>query len=95
MSLIGEYEESYLRCVRCSKRMVLQLGQNADTGELEEHHWCLSCEYAYTGKWRRPKAITPLSEEEQLRRRYRAMGWPREEVEDQVDVIMWERRKAS
>jgi hypothetical protein len=40
--VIGEYLDSPIRC-RCGKRMVMDLGQDATTGWVHEHHSCLSC----------------------------------------------------
>jgi hypothetical protein len=40
--MIGEYIDSPIRC-RCGKRMVMDLGQDSDTGWVHEHHSCLSC----------------------------------------------------
>lgn len=44
-------EDSPHRCPHCSKRMMLELGQD-DNGVLEEIHHCWSCGYAMR---RRPK----------------------------------------
>lgn len=40
--MIGEWINSPIRC-RCGKRMVMDLGQDADTGWVHEHHSCLDC----------------------------------------------------
>jgi hypothetical protein len=40
--MIGEWLDSPIRC-RCGKRMVMDLGQDSNTGWVHEHHACLDC----------------------------------------------------
>lgn len=38
------YEDSHIRCPRCSKRMMVELGPD-DTGRLVALHECWNCDY--------------------------------------------------
>ena len=64
----GEYLDSPIRC-RCGKRMVMDLGQDADTGWVHEHHFCLDCGNEIRERPRPDRTSTVLSVAELLRRR--------------------------
>ena len=69
MTLPGMYQDSDQRCPRDGKRLVMEIGQDAETGWVHEHHWCLNCEYSVRERPRANKTVTVLSVAELLRRR--------------------------
>lgn len=65
--MIGAYEDSPYRCPRDGKRLVMDIGQDSDTGWVHEHHhWCISCDYQVR---ERPKAAKSITVAEILARR--------------------------
>jgi hypothetical protein len=68
MTMIGEYLDSPIRC-RCGKRMVMDLGQDANTGWVHEHHSCLSCGAEVRERPRADRTATVLTVKQLLARR--------------------------
>lgn len=63
MSMPWAFERSPFNCPRDGKALTMQLGQNAERGFLEQHHWCMDCDYVHVGSYQ-PRATTPMTVEQ-------------------------------
>lgn len=61
------FDRSPFSCPRCHDPLTMQLGQNADTGNLEQHHFC-GCGYVHVDNWQAP-ARNRMTYEQILERR--------------------------
>src|SRR5688572_1941884 len=71
MTLPGTYETSHLRCPRDGKRLVVEIGQDSDSGWVHEFHWCLSCDYRIRERPRADRTPYVLGVKELLKIRTR------------------------
>lgn len=68
MSIPWAFERSPFNCPRDGKALTMQLGQNAEHGHLEQHHFCLHCDYVHVAS-QQPRARVPMTAEQILARR--------------------------
>jgi hypothetical protein len=71
VTLPGTYETSHLRCPRDGKRLVVEIGQDSDSGWVHEFHWCLSCDYRIRERPRADRTPYVLGVKELVRLRSR------------------------
>ena len=69
MSMPWAFERSPFRCARDGKALAMQMGQNADSGEVEFHHFCLSCGYVHVDRHAESVAAVRMTPAQILERR--------------------------
>jgi len=61
--------DSPRRCCRCAKKMMMEIGQHADRGDVEIEHQCWSCGHTeYQDNWSRFHGTDGHSAADRLRR---------------------------